>query len=999
MQSSTLFSISILKPKNLFRIFGIHYSSFAICLFTSALCLLASYMSAQGTWTQKANYATSERNKAAGFPIGNMGYIGTGGNMAGGPTQELWQWDQASDAWTQKANFSGGVRVLAVAFSIGAKGYLGTGNDGTTTNYSDFWEYDPIANNWTQKANFGGGIREWAVGFSIGTKGYIGTGWDGTAYQQDFWEYDPIGNTWTPKASFSGGGRAGAVGFSIGTKGYIGTGNMNSTYYQDFWEYDPTGDTWTPKMSMLGLPRSLAAGFSIGTKGYIGTGTDGSVSIADLWEWDQALDAWNPVAPFPGIGRTYAVGLAIGNRGYIGTGFYSAPLQDFWEFLPQLTANISSSNNVTCPGASNGNATAVASGGLPPYNFLWCDGQIGANAIGLSGNTYTVIVTDAAQSTASAVVTITEPPAISIYSIPSYVNPATCGNSDGSVNYVIQGGTSPYNYLWSNGQTTQTITGLSAGSYRMNVTDAIGCFSFFDALVANSNGPSVSIAGYTNVSCYGLSDGSISISVSGGNPPYTFYWSNGATTQNISGLTAGPYEVDVKDASGCLSPVSVEVFQPSLLDAYTSVVNSSCWNANGTAKVFVGGGTSPYTYQWSTGETPDSIFFLPANSYTVRVTDANNCTVTGWAIISDSISPSILLDSVVAVDCGSNGGAYITPSDPLSIQSYLWTNGWTTQNLSGVAAGGYGCTVTDTSGCKNSWFVKVPPVMPPLKPICLVTVDTTSNMNIVVWEKPAGATYISRFNVYRESSMQGIYQLIGFSPWANLSVFYDSVPDPDNRWAKYKVSMVDVCGNEGALSAEHKTIHLAVPAVTAQGVNLIWDDYDGYAFSYYRIFRKANSNGTWLMIDSVPANVTTYIDGTYNPLDTNYYHVDAPPPSGGCAPSLKDPEPMVTNLNTSRSNIYRVVDTTFVSVNSAEENFSISIYPNPSTGIFTIQSSEKNIAAVTIFNILGEEVRSVSNLKSQISSLSIDLRSYAKGLYNVQLILQDKIVNKKLLIE
>ncbi|HEY4799621.1 MAG TPA: SprB repeat-containing protein, partial [Bacteroidia bacterium] len=490
------------------------------------------------------------------------------------------------------------------------------------------------------------------------------------------------------------------------------------------------------------------------------------------------------------------------------------------------------------------------------------------------------------------------------------------GNKDGSAGNIVQGGTPPYTFLWSNGKTTQNISGLSAGTYRMNVTDGNGCFSFVDDLVNTSNGPDAYASSVTDVSCFGLSDGNIQLSANNGTPPYKYQWSNGNTTQNISGLSEGPYSVNVVDATGCLAVASATVGKPGKLDEYISTVGSSCKKLNGTAKIVVSGGTSPYYYQWSSGESQDSIFAKSAGVYTVQVTDSHGCTTTGWATIADSISPSILVDSIVAVDCGSNGGAYITPTDPLSVKSYWWSNGWVTQNLVGVAAGGYGCIVTDTSGCKNAWFVKVPPVMPPLKPICLVTVDTSSKVNIVVWEKPTGASNISGFNIYRESTTPDVYQRIGFSPWANLSIYFDSIPNPDNRWAKYKVAMVDICGNEGALSPEHKTIHLSIPDVTAQGVHLTWDKYEGYTFSYYEIFRKANSGGTWMKIDSVPASLNNYFDLTYNPVDTNYYHVDVPAPAGGCIPSIKYPDPDATNLNTSRSNVYKVQDSTFVGVHS-----------------------------------------------------------------------------------
>src|SRR6266487_3828476 len=122
----------------------------------------------------------------------------------------------AQDTWTQKADFGGTARDKAVGFSIGSKGCIGTGYDGIAPFTKDFWEYDPDTNTWTQKADFGGtGGRALAVGFSIGSKGYIGTGQDLFSYYNDLWEYDPAANTWTQKANFGGTARSWAVGFSI----------------------------------------------------------------------------------------------------------------------------------------------------------------------------------------------------------------------------------------------------------------------------------------------------------------------------------------------------------------------------------------------------------------------------------------------------------------------------------------------------------------------------------------------------------------------------------------------------------------------------------------------------------------------------------------------------------------------------------------------------------------------------------------------------------------
>jgi N-acetylneuraminic acid mutarotase len=305
----TISDIGVLKMKRIIIIFMLLKITFAI-------------VSAQGTWTQRADFGGSERNGAVAFSIGEKGYIGMGSG-----TKDFWEYDPKVNIWTQKADFEGTARSDAVAFSIGEKGYIGMGS-----NAKDFWEYDPTINTWTQKADFAGTARRGAVGFSIGDKGYFGTG----GSLKDFWEYDPSENTWSQKADMTEHGRYDAVGFAIGGKGYVGTGfryigNIGSQL-GDFWEYDPSSDSWTQKANVGGPARELAVGFSIGNMGYIGTGI-GTSFLKDFWAYDPISDTWTKATDFEGTARTNAVGFSIGNKGYIGTGLFSGQsLRDFWEY-------------------------------------------------------------------------------------------------------------------------------------------------------------------------------------------------------------------------------------------------------------------------------------------------------------------------------------------------------------------------------------------------------------------------------------------------------------------------------------------------------------------------------------------------------------------------------------------------------------------------------------------------------------------------------------------
>jgi len=249
---------------------------------------------ATDVWTRKADYPGNASGGVVSFSIGTKGYIGTG-NIFGttGSTNEFWEYDPAANSWTQKESLPNTPsRAYAAGFSIGNKGYIGVGikDGGVSGYYQDFWEWDQTTNKWTKKADFPGNARTAAIGFSIGSKGYIGTGGDGTSLFKDFWEWDQATNVWTKKSEFGGTSRWFAVGFSIGNKGYIGTGN-NENLLKDFWEWDPATNVWTGKSDFKGDARTYAVGVSIGNKAYIGTGV-GDIDfhpLKDFWEYDPNL--------------------------------------------------------------------------------------------------------------------------------------------------------------------------------------------------------------------------------------------------------------------------------------------------------------------------------------------------------------------------------------------------------------------------------------------------------------------------------------------------------------------------------------------------------------------------------------------------------------------------------------------------------------------------------------------------------------------------------------
>lgn len=203
-----------------------------------------------------------------------------------------------------------------------------------------------------------------------------------------------------------------------------------------------------------------------------------------------------------------------------------------------------------------------------------------------------------------------------------------CGTAcTGTASVTVSGGTAPYTYDWSNNATTASVSNLCAQTYTVEVTDANGCNATEQVIISQESNTVSVAANATNENCPGSCDGTVTTTVTGGISPYTYTWSNGATTSSLSGLCPQVYTVQVTDASGCTATTQATVgTNTTTLAISTSGTNESCANeCDGTVTATVSGGTSPYTYSWSNGGTTPTIQNLCDGSYTVTVTDANGC--------------------------------------------------------------------------------------------------------------------------------------------------------------------------------------------------------------------------------------------------------------------------------------------------------------------------------------------------------------------------------------
>ena len=384
----------------------------------------------------------------------------------------------------------------------------------------------------------------------------------------------------------------------------------------------------------------------------------------------------------------------------------------------QLTANITTQVNVACNGNNTGSATVTAGGGTPAYTYAWApSGGSGITASNLTAGCYTVTVTDANGCTATAVACITQPANPLKVTLSAVPNPLKCnGDADAIISSTVSGGTAAYVYLWSpGGQTSASITGQSAGTYKVVVTDAHGCKDSSTIIITQPGQIRDSVIAITNVKCNGGSGGSAKVGIKGGTPGYTYLWSPGGQTTNPAvGLSAGTYTLTITDKNGCTATISVTITQPPPIILTMSNTGEKCnGNINGTATVSASGGTPGYNYVWAPGgSTKTTISNLSVGCYTVTVTDANGCTATASTCITQPLPLTAVISSTTS-SCGKcDGSAVVTASGGTSPYTYNWNpTGQTTDTAKGLCVGTYTVTVTDANGCSATAKVTIVPTV------------------------------------------------------------------------------------------------------------------------------------------------------------------------------------------------------------------------------------------------------------------------------------------------
>jgi len=477
------------------------------------------------------------------------------------------------------------------------------------------------------------------------------------------------------------------------------------------------------------------------------------------------------------------------------------------------------------------------------------------------------------------------------------------------------------------------------------------------------------------------------------------WWSKNSGPDTLNGVnfivspdTTGYYQTLITYYPGCTLSDSVKITAFPLPTVNISPGVNIC--KGDSAQLLANGGLS---YSWNpsgtlnNSEIPNPMAYpITSSTYTVTVTDLNSCTNTQSVTIT-----------VVPLDINTSGTVYMFCGDSVTLSTstsydgilpmtFKWSPSfainYNTLESPTVAPSSnqmYYVSANNTCGqvVTDSVYVTLSgPLSSPF--ICLVTVDTVSGKNMLIWDKFPGQK-IEKFRIYKETTVAGVYDTIGSQRFEAYSTFIDTSSRPLQEAARYKLSELDSCGNESPLSPDHKTIHLNINKGLGNTWNLIWDAYEGFSFKTYLIFRGTTAADI-TYLTSIQSSLFSYTDVTAPVGDV--FYVVAVLDSVGCSPSMKT-KPDFHTLNTINMSISNFASNTLLSVQNLTEKNSWEVIPNPSSGNLVINTGKGRfgMAILSVINITGKEILK-KEIDLSLSNISVDLSSVDKGVYFLRIL-------------
>ena len=511
------------------------------------------------------------------------------------------------------------------------------------------------------------------------------------------------------------------------------------------------GNTFaTDKTPTVGCPTISVSGTAVSC--FNGLNGTALVSVANgsgnyTYTWSTGSNATNIAGLSAG---TYTVNVKDNVSGCTVLGAYVVNEPNAIDITSSIT-------NVNCRPQNTGAVNITVIGGTPGYTYDWSNDGTGdfndpEDLTNVIAGTYSLVIRDAQNCTLSRSFTITQP-AEALNSSTTQINASCYASATASVDLDVWGGTFPYSYNWSNGSNNQDISNLTAGPYSVTVTDFKGC-TRVSSVVITEPAQLTGTVTPSDVLCHNSPTGSISANVSGGTTPYSYSWQNSTNlftnnSANLANMLADVYQVTVTDSKGCSIVLNGTINQPSKLILSATQVNVSCNGySDGSIDLLPSGGVSPYTYSWSNAVpaivgTSQDLTTLPAEVYTVTVTDFNGCTESLTREVTEPLLPLTATHEWIDVACYGNNTASIdiTPNGGTLPLTYSWTNGSNSQDLTALVNGNYGYTIIDANSCIYSDVVTISQPAAPLSNTTVITpVVCYGESNGAIDLSPAGGT-------------------------------------------------------------------------------------------------------------------------------------------------------------------------------------------------------------------------------------------------------------------
>ena len=466
------------------------------------------------------------------------------------------------------------------------------------------------------------------------------------------------------------------------------------------------------------------------------------------------------------------------------TGTFSYNIQE----PPALSITVQQVTDILCYGNATGSATLSANGGTGSYSWTWGGSTSVNNTISnVTAGIYTATVTDANGCTATQQINITEPQGPVL--VQANINNTACGNQDGSISISVSGGVPPYSYQWNTGNNTSSVNNLTAGYYTVTVTDQNNCGIVQDYQVLASGAPSISITSQADASCFGISDGSATLSAVGGTQPYTWVWQGGVSSGSSAfGLQAGTYMVTVTDDTGCQAYAQVTISQPSALEIEVSGNDSICIGEAITISANVSGGVNPYSFVWDNGSTSSGINISPGitTTYQVTVTDGNGCSLSA-SPVTVFVFPALTLTALFpdSVCIGHSASIALNASGGNGVYNYTWSNSLSGSNNTITVAGDTSLTVILSDGCTTPQVqvqVQIQALEPPDFAITLPVESGCSPLSVQfsvppLW--PSGLIYLWDFgDGYQSTQPAPVHTYLVEGTYdVSLTIAYATAPD------------------------------------------------------------------------------------------------------------------------------------------------------------------------------------------------------------------------------